>query len=405
MSELLSHGPDDGDWGDVLQRSRRAVRRRRSLEAAIVLAAAVVGVASAYALGHPVIDFGKAAHGSQRQVNDFGSMQVGAPRGMAPGVLPHQTRRITSVRIDGKVHTLYVAPTKAGGFCDEWSNLGGGCRANRHDKWSSKLDTGGMVGPHGLVVLQGSFFQSAGDRLTMRFKDGATADVPFVWVTAPIDAGFYLYRVPDAHRTAATRAVSLTLSDKDGKLIDREPIMGGEGSPFQETAHRLPGFGELSAPKDAIWSKRTQLFDLRAPNGARVGLWVMPKRGGGRCFVTNTGSGCTFHAARPASGKLPLINLGFNGDRLCCGVSQKVTRVEARFQDGARISLFPKQGYLVWPIPSDHYALGHRIVALVGFDASGRAIAREKLPAPADQRGIYPCKKPKNLGYGVTECA
>jgi hypothetical protein len=235
--------------------------------------------------------------------------------------------------------------------------------------------------------------------LTVTFKDGDTAEVPFTWVTAPISAGFYLYRVPDAHRAVGTRAVSLALYDKDGKLIDREPIVGGM-TPFSGVVH-VKGFPTLMLPHGGIWAKAVQLFDLRAPNGARVGLWSMPKRGGGTCYVTNSSEGCP-----PAT--LPrrfLIELGFNGDTLCCLVANRIARVEARFQDGARSSLYPKHGFLIWPIPEAHWPLGHRIVALVGYDASGRAIARGKLAAPADQRGIYPCKKPKNLGYGVKECA
>jgi hypothetical protein len=389
---------DGPDWTDVLRRSRRATRRLRVLQVTASLAAVTAGVASAYALGHPVIDFGKAQHAGTRQVNEFGSMEVVAPRGMAPGVLPHQTRLITSIRIDGKVRTLFVAPTKQGGFCFLWY-AGGGCRANRHDRYATRLDAGGMYGAHGLEVLQGSFFQSSGDRLTVTFKNGATADVPFTWVTAPISAGFYLYRIPDAHRSDTTRAVSLALYDKGGKLIDREPIIGG--TPLTEAVAHVKGFSTLMLPRDGVWSKATQLFDLRGSNGARVGLWSMPKRGGGTCYVTNSGEGC-----RPAS--LPKrfqIEVGFNGDVLCCLVANRIVRVEARFQDGTRISLYPKHGFLVWPIPEAHWPLGHRIVALVGYDASGRAIARGKLAKPVDQRGIYPCKKPKNLGYGVKECA
>jgi hypothetical protein len=388
---------DGPDWSDVLRRSRRASRRARVLQTTGVAAAVAAGVASAYALGHPVIDFSKAQHAGTRQVNEFGSMEVAAPRGMAPGVLPHQTRRITSVRMDGKVRTLYVAPTKQGGFCFEWY-AGGGCRANRHDSYAMRIDAGGMEGAHGLEVLQGSFFEQNGDRLTVRFKDGTAADVPFTWVTAPISAGFYLYRIPDAHRTDATRAVSLTLYDKDGKVLDREPIFGG--TPLVGPVAHVKGFAALMLPRDGIWSKAVQLFDLRDAKGARVGLWSMPKRGGGSCYVFNGGSGC-----RPAS--LPKrfqIELGFNGARLCCIVANRIVRVEARFQDGDRVSLYPKQGFLVWPIPESHWPLGHRIVALVGYDADGHAVARSKLPAPADQRGIYPCKKPKSLGYGVKEC-
>src|SRR4051794_24452719 len=162
---------DGPDWADVLRRSRRATNRVRAVQAAAVLAVVVTGVASAYALGHPVIDFAKAKHAGTRQVNDFGSMEVAAPRGMAPGVLPHQTRRITSVLIDGKLRTLYVAPTKQGGFCFEWYP-GGGCRANRHDKYASHIDPGGLYGAHALEVLEGTFMQSNGDHLTITFKDG-----------------------------------------------------------------------------------------------------------------------------------------------------------------------------------------------------------------------------------------
>lgn len=393
------------DWGEVVHRSRRALRRRRALNAAALLAVVAAGVASAYALGHPVIDFGKAQHGSLKQVNEFGSMEVSAPRGMAPGVLPHETRRITAVRIDRKWHTLYVAPTRRGGFCFQWSHYIGGCRADRHSRVASRLDTGGLVGPTGALVVVGSFFQQRGDRLTMTFKDGTTADVPFVWVTAPIDAGFYLYRIPNAHRHVATRAVSLALYDKDGKLITREPVLGPEPMPGGQM-HRVKGFPPLAVPAQAIWAKRTMLFDERGDDKARVGLWVAPERGGGRCYWSNGSARCTRGNGGP--GATEIRTLGFSGGShvtLCCELGSRIARVEARFQDGARVELTPKQGLLLWVIPSRYYPLGHRIVSVVGYDASNRPIARHVFPKPTDQSGLYPCKNPKPLGYGVKRCA
>lgn len=395
MTQPFDLGPD---WVDVVHRARRAGRARRALEFASLLALIVVGIASAYALGHPVIDFGSAKHAGVHEVDEFGSMQVAAPRGMAPGVLPHQTRRITVVRVDGKAHTLYVAPTRAGGFCYEWSGLGGGCRANRHDKYASHIDPGGLIGRNGLIVLEGSFFQANGDRLTMTFKDGATADVPFVFVSAPISAGFYLYRVPDSHRQAATRPTSLALFDKNGRLLDRERIQGSELP--RQTAVHLAGFPTIIVPHGGIWSKRALLFDERDPKGNRVYLFSMPKSGGGTCVTSNGEVGCL--PGGPWRG--PLIQLGFSTDRLCCDVAPSIARVEARFQDGVRVSLYPKRGFLIWPIPADHWALGHRLVALVGYDATGRLVAHGRIPKPVDQRGIYPCKKPKDLGYGVKQC-
>ena len=163
-SDLLERGPDDADWSDVLRRVGGKRRRRKT--AAMVAAVAIVatGIASAYAFGHPIIDFSKAPKGPEKVVNDFGSLEVGAPDGMAPGVLPHQARRITAVRIGGKEHVLWVAPTKQGGFCEEWSDSTGGCRANRHDKFADRLDVSS-----GGDELSGSFFQ----------QDMALEDVSF----------------------------------------------------------------------------------------------------------------------------------------------------------------------------------------------------------------------------------
>lgn len=392
----------------VLTRPRRRQLSRRGLLLVALGAVALIVVvgAAAYVLGHPVINFGHAQKGPRKVVDDFGSMQVAAPSpAMAPGVLPHQTRAITTVRIDGKRHTLYVAPTKKGGFCYQWSHLMGGCRADRRDRFAGQLEVGGMGGPHGMTVLNGSFFQTDGERLVVAYADGQTDEIPFVWVTAPIDAGFYLYRVPDAHRRAGHQPVNVTLVDAANHVIDRERVLGGERPDF--VSHRLPGYPPLMVPAKAEWAKRTQLFAWRADDGARIGLWIAPERGGGTCMWSNNANGCT-NVGHPVVGKPapPLGGLGLSGGShvtLCCWLySNKITRVEARFADGDRIQLTPKDGYLIWPIPARHYPPGHRLTELVGYDAAARPIATHKISS--NQRGIYPCKKPKNYGYGVTMC-
>jgi hypothetical protein len=226
-----------------------------------------------------------------------------------------------------------------------------------------------------------------------------------VWVTAPINAGFYIYRVPNVHRHTSARATSLALYDKDGKEITREPLIGPQRYPGGVT-HRIKGYAPLQVPAEAIWAKRTQLFDERTADGARLGLWIAPRRGGGTCMWTNNSLGCGGSRGSDKFG--PLATLGFlNGGKhvyLCCGVSMRIARVEALFQDGDRVELTPKRGYLLWPISPAHWPLGHRIVALVGYDAAGHAIARRAMPKPSDQRALYYCKKPKSLGYGVKQC-
>jgi hypothetical protein len=404
---LLAAGPDDADWSDVLGRVTRARRRRRALAVAALAAAITVGVASAYALGHPIIDFNKAPKGTKKIVNDFGSMEVGAPPGMAPGVLPHQARRITSVRIDGKAHVLYVAPTTQGGFCEQWSHFFGGCRASRHDRSAREIGLTFLNATknRGIAVLGGSFLQSRGERLEISYADGVTAEIPFVWVTGPIDAGFFLYRVPDAHRVRAARPTAITLFDGDGKVIIRQGVIDVAAGERPEVGHRVRGYPPLSVPANAEWAKRQQLFALRADDGARIGLWIAPERGGGVCYWTNQALGCTRVGHRFFGAPAPLA-LGFQGGgkhvTLCCIVGAHVVRVEARFEDGDRVELTPRRGYLIWPIPSRHYALGHRLNQLLAYDGSGRPIARR--PERTNDPGLYPCKKPKRYGYGVFRC-
>jgi len=399
-AELLSRGPDDGDWNEVRRRARRG-RRRRQASVMLVLAGAVaLVVASAYAFGHPIIDFGSAPKGPPKVVDDFGSLEVGAPAGMAPGVLPEQARRITSVRVDGKEHVLWVAPTKRDGFCETWSQFGGGCRADRHDAFAKHIDVGGTED-----VLMGSFFQGSGSRLELEYDDGTTDEIPFVWVTAPIDAGFYLFRVPDAHRVDGGRPTKVRLLDDDGKVVAEDPVPFPQATPPGLVTRSLPGYPRLSVPADALWDQREQLFDLRADDKTRLGLWVAPERGGGTCFWFNQGMGCT-HGNPRAVPSPDALWLGFSGAAthvtLNGTVGSDVAKVEARFEDGDRVELTPKRGYLLWPVPARHYPVGTRLVELLGLDAEGQQVASRKMPS--DSRGLYPCTKPKDYGYGVSMC-
>jgi hypothetical protein len=54
------------------------------------------------------------------------------------------------------------------------------------------------------------------------------------------------------------------------------------------------------------------------------------------------------------------------------------------------------------PIPSRHYPPGQRLDHLLAFDAAGREVASQTMPA--DQRGLYPCAEPKDYGYGFRMC-
>ena len=283
--------------------------------------------------------------------------------------------------------------------CTPGSDLGG-CRADRDDAFAKHIDVGGTQD-----VIAGSFFQDSGSKLELEYADGATDEIPFVWVTAPIDAGFYLFRVPDAHRVDGHRPTSIRLLNDDGKVLAEETVPFEQAAPPALVTHDLPGYPGLSVPAEALWDNREQLFDLSADDGTHLGLWVAPERGGGTCFWFNQGMGCTHDNPR-ANPRPQALDLGFSGApthvTICCDVGRDVAKVEVRFEDGDRAELTPQRGYLLWPIPARHYPVGTRLVELLGFDDRGHKIASRKMPT--DQRGLYPCTKPKDYGYGVSMC-
>ena len=175
-------------------------RRRRVYGITTLTALIVVSVASAYALGHPIIDFGNAAIGPKTVIDDFSSLDVAAPSGMAPGVIADQVRSIPGLYVGGKPYTLWVAPTKQGGYCDT-----SGCIANR-SSLAGHIDIteSGNKTLTGVSQINDPFIESGGDRLVLSYEDGTSDDVPFVWVTEPINAGFFVFDIPEAHQVFAS---------------------------------------------------------------------------------------------------------------------------------------------------------------------------------------------------------
>jgi hypothetical protein len=392
--EILSAGPDDGDWTDVLRRTKQAHRRREFYGAVLLAALVMVGIASAYALGHRIVDFNTAEKGPTNVVNDFGELEVSAPENMTPGLLPDQARKIPGLYLDGKPYAFYVAPTKSGGFC---STIGGCVRVSDRPELMDDILWGLETGKR-IERFSGAFIEKNAYRLVLSYADGTSEEVPFVWVSTPIDAGFFVL-------SPANRPAKLTLYDSRGEVIARESIGGMDPSALPETVTQsLPGYPHLSVPAKAIWEKRRQLFDLRADDGARVGLWVAPGRDGGTCVWGAAGMGCNIDY-RSASGKRSLGLVRFAGAKyvgLGGELEADVVSIEARFQDGDVIKLEPRDGYLLWLIPSEHYLIGHRLEKLIALDASGKALMTQA--QNPDEPGSYPCDQPKDYGYGVTMC-
>jgi hypothetical protein len=220
----LTHSLDDSDWGEVgrLAHRRRAPRRRAVL-AVVGVAAAVAFAAPAFGLGGKLVRLFENAEPAPPKVQrSFAGLDAGAPPGFRSSVQALQTRKI--VLPNGVA--LWVAPTKTGGFCFFVAGGGGDCDAQRAlPFWpifsigsvnKQGVITGGPVSVAGSTTIEG-----AADA-EVRFEDGTAATIPVVWLSAPINAGFFGYEVPGSNWTIGHRPTLVVLHDEEGNELGRD---------------------------------------------------------------------------------------------------------------------------------------------------------------------------------------
>jgi hypothetical protein len=336
---------------------------------------------------------------------------------MDPKAIPGQARKITTARFDVNhvnavrptVHTLYVAPEKGGGFCYLWTDADGGCLPA---KLPSETAAKRAMGPLGVswfatgdgypLLVDGWVRTGATKTVEARFADGTKATIPVTWVSAPVNAGFLVYPVPAGHRTRDDALTSVVALDASGKVLGRQSF--SLTKPLDEDVlQTLPDGTKESLPRRAQATRARKVVSFRASDGSKVYLWVMPRIGGGVCFVFNQGEGCEI----PRLAKLePVFNAGFSGGSsrvLLFGQAKpEVATVELRYQNGDSEQLTPSDGFVLTEITPAHYKPGTRLVSAQALDASGKAIYTERF-RPQDA-GLYPCKKPIDRGYGVKTC-
>jgi hypothetical protein len=137
-----------------------------------------------------------------------------------------RARRIASLYLKGRDHVLLVAPTKGGGFCTSLSGPYGGTGCPLTGKLRASrgvLDPGTTGDASGPILFDGHFTVAHVARLLVTYQDGATGTIPFVWVSKPISAGFFVYDL-SAHRRPGHRPIALSLFDTHGKQLYRERL-------------------------------------------------------------------------------------------------------------------------------------------------------------------------------------
>jgi hypothetical protein len=226
------------DWADVAARcAARRPRRRRVLVAAALVGAVVLIAAPALALRARVVHLFSAREPAPARVEkSFGELQQGAP---------HQWRFAASARKVADVNTpdgrvaVWAAPVHAGGFCiavgmgdrDGAASTCDGDRSERLGPWPfswSKPDDELAGGP---FVLVGYALDKRATSVRIGLDDGEHADVPLTWVSAPIDAGFFVLWTPRRYWLDGKERFDVVARDEGGKKLDEAAIEVGVPRP------------------------------------------------------------------------------------------------------------------------------------------------------------------------------
>jgi hypothetical protein len=155
---------------------------------------------------------------------NFFELSLGAPSSMAPHVIASQARRVARFVVRGRTHVLFVAPTRAGGYCWQFSGAFGGCRARRDLKVPLGVTFGESTvkDVQSVAYVGGDITASNAYSLTVEFANGTRMPVPFYFVSKPIEAGFFYSAIPAGHDAAKTRAVAAVLRDRAGHVLGRQ---------------------------------------------------------------------------------------------------------------------------------------------------------------------------------------
>jgi hypothetical protein len=397
------------DWQDVLGRAGLGTETRRWFRLALV-AVCLFGIAApAFALRHQVINFFTASRSPNEVIDDFGRLEVSSLPGYAPGVLPHQARVITTIRSGGTTSaTLSVAPTRKGGYCDVWklhglapvTATGVECLQGRTANALGTFSYSAVNPPDGVDSVFGSILRPEMS-VRLRYADGTSTAINYVWVSKPINAGFFYYRIAPTH---GSRPTSLVVS-AHGHVVSTRSI-DDVSKDMQVVDYRDRWGQDIQTTPEALWGHRHLLLAFNERDGTLVELWVMPSRRGSnrRCFVANPIAwGCIPAILTGDPLQLQIIPGAPSGTALLFGeVAANVRTLTLHYRDGATETRSPHDGFLLIALPPRHYSTRQRLDRVVATDEHGKPFFTQTFST--NTPGVYPCTTQRNYGYGVKRC-
>jgi hypothetical protein len=147
-----------------------------------------------------------------------------------------------------------------------------------------------------------------------------------------------------------------------------------------------PGL-EFGGPSPAPGRARP-LFRAVSSNGASAELSVGRSTGGGRCFYvrydTDSANGSSADCREPTKDGPALLlgTLGRPTQFVMGRVRGDVAEVELRFADGARGTIKPMSGFLLYGVAAARVGIRHEVVEAVARDAAGKRIGFESFRPP-----------------------
>lgn len=237
--------PEAPRWEDVLARANAWERGgsgrrpgRRSIVAvalAVAVAAAAAAVVSpALGLGSSPIPFFRAKPATSSVRATFTRLAVlGLNSGSFTTSAP---RQIYVFHLPSGDYPLSVAPvdTAAGQFCWTLSGVNDGCQTilSSHGPYKPGETDPMKIGlihtdiparnmKQTPVLIGGNVRAAGAEGMRVLFEDGAAAAVPLVWVSSPINAGFFLYELPHDRWASGQRPIAVEAVAADGHTLAR----------------------------------------------------------------------------------------------------------------------------------------------------------------------------------------
>lgn len=222
LIELLGHDPELLAIADAIAETRPTVGQRRIPRrawpvAAAILAILLLAIPAVAALTH-VIDFGSSPRATS-QVVKFHQLDEGAPAGMAPGAIAGEVRALT-LPFGERTITLYLSPTRRGGYCFAFASPGaGGCDRDRSLPFAPGIAWARTDEP-GLAYAFALDPAAASVRTTVITEKGTAGHSSpaelLTWISQPINAGVAAVQVGPMDNIYAIR---LDLLDKQGRQL------------------------------------------------------------------------------------------------------------------------------------------------------------------------------------------